>query len=981
MSGLLGGGAKTQSTTAPMEASLRIQTSAYGMAVPIVYGTTRVSANLMWYGAFTAHPHTTTTSGGKGGGGGSTSNTTYTYSASMILGLSEGQIVGVRKLWKDKDSYASNTLFTIKDGDPDNQVAWSYLTTKFPTQALTYRGIAYAAAANYDLGDSSSTPNHSFEVAGLLIGDDDATDAKPSEILRDYLTNPRYGAGFSTSYLYNWQSYYDYTVASGLLFSPAISSQTAAHEFVTLMAKLTNSGFYWSDGYLKVTPYGDQEITANGVTYTPNLTPIYELTDEDFIFDGSNDPVLVTRSANSDAYNKVQVEYLNRANQYNVEIAEAKDQANIELFGERPLDPIKAHEIADPAVARAAAQMILQRALYVRNTYEFSVGVRFALLEPTDYITITDTTLGLDQKPVRILSIEERDDYTFNITAEDAPAGVFSSATYDSPEGSGHQNDFNVPAGNTSGPVIFEAPAALATTANGLEVWIGASGGSDWGGCQVWVSYDGETYLQVADIGQPARQGVLTAALPAHSDPDTANTLSVNLSMSNGELLNASQTDADLYATLCYVGGELVSYANATLTGANAYNLTYLRRGAYGTAIEAHAINSQFLRVDTAVAKLSFTSDKIGQQIFIKLPAFNVYGAALQTLADVNPFTYTITGSALLSTPADVTNLLSNYNNFVGGLTTLYWDRVNDFRTDITYEVRLGTSWETGQVMTRTPITQYVVPTSGMYWVAARVVSEAGTVYSTTPKGIEIAQSALVSNVLATWDEESTGWSGTKSAGLVVTGGDLVFSSSGGQYTVTDGIYTLPSAHTINAGRVTPCNVLINYTAGATAITGNVLAMVDVFAVDDFLETTLGPNIFIQPQIAIAGADGVFGDWQNFVSGYYNAKFFKARVLLHSDSVTISPILANFVFSVDVPDRIDTSSLTTATGGSTVTYSAPFNGGANGLAVPAVQATIVGAQQGDDVQLTAQTLNGFTVKVINGGVGVARTVNWIAQGY
>ena len=50
-------------------------------------------------------------------------------------------------------------------------------------------------------------------------------------------------------------------------------------------------------GKLKITPFGDQTISGNGVTYTPNLTPVYEITDEDFIGDKSADPVIVTRAA------------------------------------------------------------------------------------------------------------------------------------------------------------------------------------------------------------------------------------------------------------------------------------------------------------------------------------------------------------------------------------------------------------------------------------------------------------------------------------------------------------------------------------------------------------------------------------------------------------------------------------------------------------------------------------------------------------
>ena len=65
MGGLFGG--TTISTTDTRINSMRIQQSAYGLCQPLVYGKTRVAANMFWYGDFLATPHTTVEkSGGKG---------------------------------------------------------------------------------------------------------------------------------------------------------------------------------------------------------------------------------------------------------------------------------------------------------------------------------------------------------------------------------------------------------------------------------------------------------------------------------------------------------------------------------------------------------------------------------------------------------------------------------------------------------------------------------------------------------------------------------------------------------------------------------------------------------------------------------------------------------------------------------------------------------------------------------------------------
>ena len=96
-----------------------------------------------------------------------------------------------------------------------------------------------------------------------------------------------------------------------------------------------------SDTGLKFVPYGDVPARANGVTYTPDLTPIYDLTDDDFIAASDEDPIKVTRSSNADAFNHVRVKFYNRDIGYSEDIAEAKDQANIDLYGLRSMDVVE----------------------------------------------------------------------------------------------------------------------------------------------------------------------------------------------------------------------------------------------------------------------------------------------------------------------------------------------------------------------------------------------------------------------------------------------------------------------------------------------------------------------------------------------------------------------------------------------------------------------------------------------------------------
>jgi hypothetical protein len=155
-------------------------------------------------------------------------------------------------------------------------------------------------------------------------------------------------------------------------------------------------------------------------------------------------------------------------------------------------------------------------------------------------------------------------------------------------------------------------------------------------------------------IATPARQGVLHNTLASHADPDTTHTVSVDLSQSGGVLHSGSMADADQYRTLCYVDGELVSYETATLTGANLYGLTYLRRGVYGSTIAAHAAGTKFCRLDDSAASFDLPITPVsyvGQTLYLKFASFNIYGGGQQNIADVTAIAYNPNGAGVFVFP------------------------------------------------------------------------------------------------------------------------------------------------------------------------------------------------------------------------------------------------------------------------------------------------------------------------------------------
>lgn len=98
---LFPGSLPAQQRVGPRLSDLKVQSSAYGQALPRVYGTARIAGNMHWSTGIDEHVTTTTESaGGKGGGPSQeVTTTTYSYSADFAVAICEGPIAGLRKIW------------------------------------------------------------------------------------------------------------------------------------------------------------------------------------------------------------------------------------------------------------------------------------------------------------------------------------------------------------------------------------------------------------------------------------------------------------------------------------------------------------------------------------------------------------------------------------------------------------------------------------------------------------------------------------------------------------------------------------------------------------------------------------------------------------------------------------------------------------------------------------------------------------------
>jgi hypothetical protein len=461
----------------PDYTGVQYHTSAQAIPIAIMWGTRRISPQIIWQSNLTesdkitgnpiffANPAATETSPyvedqngltGRWQGEviiqappGEWGNTDPNASNSkwwipMILALCEGPINSINRVWNGggatavlwTNRYSLVTTAAIGYSvflGTTGQTAWNFFAFAdsrpggpyYPGQDLSYRLTAYLASGLVDGGKSNSPPQQSFEVIRTPITGDAVTDSyniakdyPTSDIVSDFLANPIYGMGFTSGDIDSASLllFFQYCMAQGMLLSPLLTSQTSGVDIIDRWAIVSNTWIFYDGLLFRFVPLGDESVTANGQTYTPDLAPAYNLTYDDFL-----SLPTVDRADPIDCYNRVRIEFCDRANDYSKNPVEWKDTTLINQFGISDASNIDGQDICDIVVAARVVELFGKRMAYLRNTYTFTTSYKFILMIPGTVCTLTDSALGITNQLVRIRTVEEADDGKLQFVAEELP--------------------------------------------------------------------------------------------------------------------------------------------------------------------------------------------------------------------------------------------------------------------------------------------------------------------------------------------------------------------------------------------------------------------------------------------------------------------------------------------------------------------------------------------------------------------------------
>ena len=172
----------TRTVEGPRLANLNMLASTEGAPIPRVYGRVRIGGQLIWATRFIETTATVRSgsSGGKSvrsltsslGGGASTDTITYAYAANFAVGLCEGEIAFVRRIWADgKEIDRTTFLHRVHRGAADQQPDPLLVAKEGAENAPAYRGLAYIVFEAFPLADyGNRIPQLTFEIVKPVHG-------------------------------------------------------------------------------------------------------------------------------------------------------------------------------------------------------------------------------------------------------------------------------------------------------------------------------------------------------------------------------------------------------------------------------------------------------------------------------------------------------------------------------------------------------------------------------------------------------------------------------------------------------------------------------------------------------------------------------------------------------------------------------------------------------------------------------------------
>lgn len=549
---------QTITQTGPRLGDLSTQTSEWGSPIRRLYGTYKLSGNVIWDLDLHETKHVEESGEGKGGGGTKTETIWYSYAGSWAVGLCEGEASSIKKIWFDSVLVYDGTNYSggltidnheIYLGTATQSVDWLIEAHNPDTPA--YRHLVYIVFNKIQLENyGNRIPKVSCEVEK---GTDTLSTITGSLLSRAGLDVSEFDVSQGSAV-----PVHGYVIPNPMTTRIAITSLTSAYQF-----ELIESGFELK---LKI---------RNPVPVAPPITDVV-------------DSLETTRFQSTELSNQVNIAYANVDNNYEAEVQSAK-----RIDSES--SSVKTYQFAlafSENEAKRLAEMFLFSEWTERVTFRFSLPPSYMFLEPSDIIEVYDLSGVLFK--VRLTKIHFMN--TGQLVCE---ASAYNESVYQS-NAIGSSTSTAISSVMIQGDTTIELLdiPMLDNAYNSEGIYIAAEGEFPaWKGCGVDKSTDNEvTYNSIGQITNSSIIGETTTILP--SGPTTVYDLTSSVTVDvNYPLYDSTWEDLLKSENYILIGDEILQYRDALDNGNGTYTLSNLLRGRRGTewAIGTHSIGERFV--------------------------------------------------------------------------------------------------------------------------------------------------------------------------------------------------------------------------------------------------------------------------------------------------------------------------------------------------------------------------------------------------
>jgi predicted phage tail protein len=558
----------------------------------------------------------------------------------------------ITEIVHSKLSYPNSTLIGIKiDSSQFNAI---------PRRSYLVDGLYIKVPSNYDPVTRAYTGiwNGTFKVA---------VSNNPAWILYDVLTSKRYGLGnyldasnIDKAKLYQIGKYCDGMVPDGyggyeprFAINTALQTQVEAFRLITDLCSVFNGMSYWNGGMIGFT----QDAPADpGMIFNQA-----NVIDGMFQYSGSS---------RKDRHSVVLVTWNDPTQNYKQVIEYVEDADLVAKYGIRKLETI-AFGCTSRGQANRVGRWILYTEAYESDMVSFRVGLDAAMVLPGEVIKIHDTTRAGKRMGGRLKAS------TLTSATLDAPIVLgpgLSTISIRMPDGTFvERNIYESGSNQEISTVTWSNP--LPDTPVPYAIWLISNAVLE------------PMLARVVGIGQGENPGeFVISALEHNPSKYDAIENGMKLVEANTSIIDtktmAMPDDFNVVESTCQVAPGILGLSlGVSWSGQGmSYEVSWRRDGKYATNWET---------ISTTAPMIDLTNVRAGTYKF-KVTAISAFGVRSMPLE----FEYITVGKT--AAPGDVANFK------VTKRTTdllLTWDAVTDISL-LGYEVRVGASWDSGEVLT-----------------------------------------------------------------------------------------------------------------------------------------------------------------------------------------------------------------------------------------------------------------------------------------